>query len=406
MRATGSPTTASASRASRSTSRRCSRARTASSRRTTTASCTSSRRTRSRSSTASDRSPARTATVGASTSRARSRRQLAATHVIVATGSKPRPLPGVAIDNVRVLDNEGALAIPAVPKRLGVVGAGVIGLEMGSVWRRLGADVTVLEALPAFLGVVDTAVAKEALKLFTKQGLAIHTGVQITKVNGRQEGRDGRLHRRRRQAGKRDVRPPDRVDRPRTVHRRRSARRRSGSRSTSAASSSSTATAGPTSRTCGRSATSCAARCSRTRPRKKAWRSPSASPASTATSTSTPCRGSSTRRPEIAWVGKTEQQLKAEGVDYRAGSFPVHRQRPRPRDGRHQRIRQDPGRPQDRPHPRDARHRADGFGIDCRRRGGHGVRRVERGPRADLPRAPVPVRGRRRKPRLRWTAGR
>ena len=103
--------------------------------------------------------------------------------MIVATGSKPRPLPGVAIDNVRVLDNEGALAIPAVPKRLGVVGAGVIGLEMGSVWRRLGANVTVLEALPAFLGVVDAAIAKEAQKLFTKQGLAIHTGVQITAVN-------------------------------------------------------------------------------------------------------------------------------------------------------------------------------------------------------------------------------
>jgi len=65
---------------------------------------------------------------------------------------------------------------------LGVVGAGVIGLEMGSVWRRLGAEVTVLEALPAFLGAVDGAVAKEALKLFTKQGLAIHTGIAITDV--------------------------------------------------------------------------------------------------------------------------------------------------------------------------------------------------------------------------------
>ncbi len=107
---------------------------------------------------------------------------LVAKHVIVATGSKPRPLPGVTIDNRRVLDNEGALAMPEVPKRLGVVGAGVIGLEMGSVWRRLGATVTVLEALPEFLGVVDSAIAKEAQKLFAKQGLAIHTGVQITGV--------------------------------------------------------------------------------------------------------------------------------------------------------------------------------------------------------------------------------
>ncbi|MEO8509388.1 MAG: dihydrolipoyl dehydrogenase [Betaproteobacteria bacterium] len=107
---------------------------------------------------------------------------LVAQRVIVATGSKPRALPGVAIDNVRVLDNEGALAIANVPKKLGVVGAGVIGLEMGSVWRRLGADVTVLEALPSFLPVVDTAVAKEALKLFGKQGLKIHTSVTITHV--------------------------------------------------------------------------------------------------------------------------------------------------------------------------------------------------------------------------------
>jgi dihydrolipoamide dehydrogenase len=108
--------------------------------------------------------------------------ELAAKHVIVATGSKPRALPGVAIDNVRVLDNDGALSISGVPRKLGVVGAGVIGLEMGSVWRRLGAEVTVLEALPAFLGAVDTSIAKEALKLFTKQGLAIHTSVKITAV--------------------------------------------------------------------------------------------------------------------------------------------------------------------------------------------------------------------------------
>ena len=107
---------------------------------------------------------------------------LVARNVIVATGSTPRPLPGAVIDNDLVLDNAGALAIPQVPKRLGVVGAGVIGLEMGSVWRRVGSDVTMLEALPAFLGVVDDAVAKEAQKNFTKQGLVIHTGVKITAV--------------------------------------------------------------------------------------------------------------------------------------------------------------------------------------------------------------------------------
>src|SRR5215831_11060912 len=107
---------------------------------------------------------------------------LRAKHVIVATGSKPRALPGVAFDNVRVLDNDGALALTEVPARLGVVGAGVVGLEMGSVWRRLGAQTTVLEALPTLLGGADEAIAKEAKRVFAKQGLAIETGVAITKV--------------------------------------------------------------------------------------------------------------------------------------------------------------------------------------------------------------------------------
>ena len=111
--------------------------------------------------------------------------QLNAKHVIVATGSAPRPLPGVAFDDVRVLDNAGALALTEVPNRLGVVGAGVIGLEMGSVWRRLGAQTTVLEALPTFLGAADEAVAKEAKRAFAKQGLVIHTGVAITSVEAR-----------------------------------------------------------------------------------------------------------------------------------------------------------------------------------------------------------------------------
>ena len=100
-------------------------------------------------------------------------------HVIVATGSNPRTLPGADFDEKLILSNTGALAIADVPKRLGVIGAGVIGLEMGSVWRRLGSKVTVLEALPAFLGAVDEQVAKEALKQFTKQGLAINLNVKI-----------------------------------------------------------------------------------------------------------------------------------------------------------------------------------------------------------------------------------
>ena len=106
-----------------------------------------------------------------------------ARHVIVATGSKARHLPGIAVDNDLVCDNEGALAFGSVPKRLGVIGAGVIGLELGSVWRRLGAEVTILEALPNFLGACDEAVQKEAWKVFTKtQGLDVRLGVKIEKV--------------------------------------------------------------------------------------------------------------------------------------------------------------------------------------------------------------------------------
>jgi dihydrolipoamide dehydrogenase len=112
-----------------------------------------------------------------------------AKHVIVATGSKARHLPNVPVDNEVICDNEGALAFGAVPKRLGVIGAGVIGLELGSVWRRLGSEVTILEALPVFLGACDEAVQKEAWKVFTKtQGLNIKLGVKIDKVTTKKTG--------------------------------------------------------------------------------------------------------------------------------------------------------------------------------------------------------------------------
>ncbi|MDB5749381.1 MAG: lpdA, partial [Massilia sp.] len=104
---------------------------------------------------------------------------LTAKNVVVATGSNARQLPGAEFDERLILSNTGALAIDAVPSKLGVIGAGVIGLEMGSVWRRVGADVTVLEGLPTFLGAVDEQIAKEAFKLFTKQGLKINLGCKI-----------------------------------------------------------------------------------------------------------------------------------------------------------------------------------------------------------------------------------
>ncbi|AWN22690.1 dihydrolipoyl dehydrogenase [Deinococcus irradiatisoli] len=107
--------------------------------------------------------------------------EVKAKNVIVATGSNPRALP-LAPFGGNIVENSGALEFTEVPRKLGVIGAGVIGVELGSVWRRLGAQVTVLEALPGFLMAADPAVSKEALKQFQKQGLEFHFSVNITAV--------------------------------------------------------------------------------------------------------------------------------------------------------------------------------------------------------------------------------
>ncbi len=105
---------------------------------------------------------------------------LAARNIIVATGSSPIELPMAKTDGERIVDNEGALAFTEVPRRLGIIGAGVIGLELGSVWRRLGAEVTLLEALDDFLVAADREVAAAALASFTAQGLDIRLGTMVT----------------------------------------------------------------------------------------------------------------------------------------------------------------------------------------------------------------------------------
>ncbi len=107
---------------------------------------------------------------------------ISATNVILASGSVPIELPFAKFDGKHIIDNAGALELDAVPKRLGVIGAGVIGLELGSVWRRLGAEVTVLEALPEFLGAADPDIAKVAFKEFGKLGLDIKLGAKLTKA--------------------------------------------------------------------------------------------------------------------------------------------------------------------------------------------------------------------------------
>ena len=108
------------------------------------------------------------------------RRELTAKNVIIATGSSPMELRSAPFDGKRIVDSWGALDVDAVPKRLGVIGAGVIGLELGSVWRRLGSEVVVLEALPEFLAIADQQLAKEALRHFKKQGLDVRLGAKVT----------------------------------------------------------------------------------------------------------------------------------------------------------------------------------------------------------------------------------
>jgi dihydrolipoamide dehydrogenase len=107
---------------------------------------------------------------------------ISATNVVIATGSAPIELPFAKFDNKLIVDNAGALEFNAVPKRLGVIGAGVIGLELGSVWRRLGSEVTILEALPDLLGPADRDVARIAAREFAKQGLEIKLGAKVSKA--------------------------------------------------------------------------------------------------------------------------------------------------------------------------------------------------------------------------------
>jgi dihydrolipoamide dehydrogenase len=105
-----------------------------------------------------------------------------AKEVVIATGSSVTPLPGVEIDQKVVVDSTGALELPAVPKKMVVIGGGVIGLELGSVWRRLGAEVTVIEFLDQLLPGMDGDVRKEAAKLFKKQGMEIRLSTKVTGV--------------------------------------------------------------------------------------------------------------------------------------------------------------------------------------------------------------------------------
>ncbi|WKL58203.1 dihydrolipoyl dehydrogenase [Asticcacaulis sp. ZE23SCel15] len=114
--------------------------------------------------------------------------QLTTKHIVIATGSEPTPLPGVTVDQKQIVDSTGALSLPAVPKHLVVVGAGIIGLELGSVWRRLGAKVTVVEFLDRITPGMDTEVATQFQKILTKQGFAFKLGTKVTSAKTGKSG--------------------------------------------------------------------------------------------------------------------------------------------------------------------------------------------------------------------------
>lgn len=114
--------------------------------------------------------------------------EVTAKHIILASGSLPIELPFAKFNGDTILDNAGGLDINTVPKRLGVIGAGVIGLELGSVWNRLGSEVTIVEGLPEFLAAVDADIAKAAAKEFKKQGLDIRLGAKCTGTEIKKDG--------------------------------------------------------------------------------------------------------------------------------------------------------------------------------------------------------------------------
>ncbi|HZH05276.1 MAG TPA: dihydrolipoyl dehydrogenase [Lautropia sp.] len=120
--------------------------------------------------------------------------ELKGTNVVIAAGSESIELPFARFDDEHIVDNVGALNFTAVPRRLAVIGAGVIGLELGSVWKRLGAEVTILEALPDFLAAADAEAAKTALKEFRKQGLDIRLGAKVGSTEVKGQGDNAEVH--------------------------------------------------------------------------------------------------------------------------------------------------------------------------------------------------------------------
>jgi dihydrolipoamide dehydrogenase len=248
--------------------------------------------------------------------------ELEAREVVLATGSEPIPLAAAPFDGVAIVDSWGALEFDAVPKRLGVIGAGVIGLELGSVWRRLGSEVVLLEALPEFLPAVDVQASKEAFRQFTRLGLDIRLGSTV--VEAKAAGKKGPVRvRYRKDSGEETLE----VDRLVVAVGRRPLSREVLAEGTGV-------------RVDARGFVEVDEHCRTSRPHVWAIGDLVRGPmlahkgSEEGVMVADLIAGRSAEvnyatipsviytAPEVAWVGKTEQTLRKEGVPFKAGSFP------------------------------------------------------------------------------------
>ena len=302
-----------------------------------------------------------------------------AKHIVIATGSESASLPGVEIDEKVVVTSTGALDLAKVPKTMVVIGAGVIGLEMGSVYARLGAEVTVVEYLDTVTPGIDGEVQKTFQKILKKQGLSFVMGAAVQSVEALKT--KAKVHYKLRKDDSEVTLDADVVlvatgRKPYTDGLGLDAL---GVEMTKRGQVRPTTTGRPASRASTPSATPSTARCWPTRPRTRAWPWPRCWPASTATSTTTPSPVSSTPTPRWRSVGQTEEELKEEGRAYKAGKFMFMGNGRAKGEFRRRRVRQDPRRQGNRPHPRRPHHRADGRRPHPRGLRGDGIRRQRRG---------------------------
>ena len=328
--------------------------------------------------------------------------------IVIATGSDSAALPGVAIDERTVVSSTGALTLAKVPKRLLVIGAGVIGLELGSVWRRLGSEVLVVEFLDRILPGTDAEVARTLQRILAKQGMSFKLSSKVTGI-----AKTGAGHKIAIEPAKSDG-PDGMVVEADVVlvaigrvpfteglgleaagidldARKRVVVDPHFQTSVPGIYAIGDVIAGPM-------------LAHKAEDEGVAVAEILAGQAGHVNYDVIP--NVIYTFPEVATVGKSEEDLKAAGVAYTVRQVPLHRQRPRQGQQDHGRLREDPGRRRHRPHPGRAHHRRAGERDDRGSRRHHGVRRLGRGPRPHLPRPPHAHRGREGSRAWRWPSAR